>query len=449
MKTSLAEHMTARKLFLGALPSVFMMISISVYSVVDGFFVSNYAGKTAFAAVNLIYPLIMVIGSLGFMMGTGGAALVAKRLGEGDPERANRHFSNCVIFSLLLGIVSSAITYPLLPEIARWLGSDEEMLPYCVSYGRILVMGITAFNLQNLFQSFFMAAEKPTLGFLVTLLAGITNIVLDAALIVGAKMGAIGAAIGTVSGQAVGAVIPLIYFSLPNKSRLRLAATRFEWRSLGKMAANGMSEFFNNVSASAVSMVMNALLMKYYGQNGVSAYGIICYVWLIYAAVFIGFSMSVSARISFHYGAENKDELRSLYRKSLLILLILGVVQTALAEALAVPLSQAYAGYDAGLLDLTIKASRIYAFVYLFLGINMFGSAFFTALNNGVVSVFLAVTRLAALEIVCVVVLPLLVGGYGIFYGVVLAEGLGVFLNLGTMQAFASKYGYGGKKAAA
>lgn len=419
------------------------MVSISVYSVVDGFFVSNYAGKTPFAAVNLIYPLIMVLGSLGFMMGTGGAALVSKRLGEQDEEKANRHFSNCVLFAILLGLVSSAIAYPLLPYIARALGSDEEMLPYCVSYGRILVLGITAFNLQNTFQSFFAAAERPVMGFLVTLGAGVVNIVMDAVLIVGLGMGVRGAAIGTVLGQAVGAIVPLVYFTLPNKSKLRLAAVRLEWRSVGKMASNGMSEFFNNISASAVSMVMNVLLMKYYGENGVSAYGIICYVWLIFAAVFIGYNVAVSPRISYHYGAKNHEELRSLYTKSLILLAIFGVAQLGLAMLLARPLAYAYAGYDQELLKLTIKASLIYAMVYLFLGINMFGSAFFTALNNGVVSVILSLVRLSVLEIASVIAMSSLMGGDGIFYGVVVGEFLGIFLNLITMHLFRNRYGYG------
>ncbi len=446
MKVSLAEHMTFRKIVVSSLPSIFMMIALSIYSVVDGFFVSNYAGKTQFAAVNLIWPFLMLLGSLGFMMGAGGAALVAKRLGEGDLERANRHFSNCVLVAILIGLVSSLIAFPSLPFIARWLGSDEEMLPYCVSYGRILVLGITAFNLQNLFQSFFMAAERPTLGFVVTITAGVVNVVMDAILIVGCNMGVVGAGIGTVAGQVTGAVIPLLYFALPNSSKLRLAATKMEWQGVGKMVTNGASEFVNNISASAVSMVMNVLLMKYFGQNGVGAYGIISYVWMIFAACFIGFNVAVGPRVSYALGAKNKAELRNLYVKSLVVLLAFGLLQLGLAEALAWPLAKIYADYDPALFQLTVKASRIYAFTYLFLGINMFGSAFFTSLNNGYVSMALSFIRLAVFEIVCVSVLPLMMGGEGIFVGVPVAEALGVGLNMATFCLFAKRYGYAKEK---
>jgi len=447
MQVRLSEHMTFPRLLKTSIPSILMMVSISVYSVVDGFFVSNYAGKTPFAAVNLIYPFIMVLGSLGFMMGTGGAALVAKELGEGKPEQARRHFFDAMVAVIILGIVSSILGYIFLPTIARALGSDEQMLPYCVEYGRILVLGITAFNLQNLFQSFFMAAERPTLGFIVTLTAGVTNIVLDALLIAVCKLGVLGAAIGTVAGQVVGAVIPLVYFASPNSSLLRLKAGVIDVKAVIKMAGNGSSELFNNISASAVSMVMNVLLMKYFGEDGVSSYGIICYVWLIYAAIFIGFNTAVSARVSYVYGAGDKKELRNLYTKSLIALAIFGVGEALLSLALTYPLAYAYAGYDAGLMDLTVKCSLIYSMVYVFLGINMFGSAYFTALNNGLVSVVLSVVRLALLEILLVWLMSLAMGGYGIFYGVVFAECLGVVMNVAVMQAFRKRYGYGKQQA--
>ena len=312
MKYPLSERMNLRKLAVSALPPIFMMISISIYSVVDGFFVSNFAGKTPFAALNLIYPVIMLLGSLGFMMGSGGSALVAKTYGEGEEELAQDYFGNAVIFSIVLGAITSAATYFFLPDIAIALGADEEMLPHCVSYGRILVLGITGFNLQNLFQSFLITAEKPALGFLVTLLAGVTNVILDAVLIVGLKMGVRGAAIGTAVGQAVGGVLPLLYFLHKNSSLLQLRRSKIRIKAIGKMVSNGLGEFVNNISASAVSMALNFFLMKYYGENGVGAYGIICYVWMIFAAVFIGYNASVAPRISYAYGAKDYEGLRIL-----------------------------------------------------------------------------------------------------------------------------------------
>ena len=442
MEYALSEHMTFKKLLRSALPCILMMIAISVYSVVDGFFVSNFAGKAAFSGLNLIFPVVMVLGSLGFMMGTGGSALVAKRFGEKREEEGNRCFSNCFFFTILLGVVSSLAVVFFLPQIATAMGADEEMLPHCLDYGRIMVLGVTAFNLQNMFQSFFTAAEKARLGFLVTMIAGVVNIAMDAILIVGAKLGVIGAAIGTVTGQCVGAIIPIFYFARKNPSLLRLRPAPFHWPSVGRMSLNGLSEFLANISASAVSIVLNIGLMRHFGQNGVGAYGIICYVWLIFAACFIGFNIAIAPRVSYALGAQNKEELQNLFRKAMVILLGFGLLQCSLSLALAVPLAHAFAGYDEALLSLTIHASLIYSLVYLFLGFNMFGSSFFTALNNGVVSLILSVMRLGVIELLCIILLPSVMGGEGLWWSIPIAEGIGMFMNIGTMAYFGRKYGY-------
>ena len=419
-----------------------MMISLSIYSLFDGFFVSNFAGKTPFAAVNLVWPIIMTLASLGFMMGAGGSALVAKRFGEGKEEEANRCFSSAVIFSIILGVLTTILVFFFIEPICLALGADEEMIPYCVTYGRILTAGLTFFNLQNLFQNFLITAGKPTLGFIVTLSAGVVNVALDAILIAGFKLGVIGAGIGTIAGQAVGGIIPLVYFCFKNKSSLRFRPNRLQWGSLGKMITNGSSEFVNNISASAVSMVLNYALMQYFGQNGVGAYGIICYVWMIYAAIFIGYNVAVAPRISYALGAGDKEELRNLYRKSVILLFIFGVIQFALAEALAVPLSYLFGGYDQELLELTIRASLIYGLTYLFLGVNMFSSAFFTALNNGFVSLLLSFIRLGVLEIAAVMIVPSFLGGDGIWYSIPIAEFLGLLIATSTMHSFGKRYGY-------
>ena len=446
MKYALSEHITFPRLFRVVLPSILMMVSISVYSVVDGAFISNVAGPTPFAAVNLIFPLIMLLASLGFMMGSGGAALVAKRLGEGKSEEANRAFSNCVFFSILVGVVTSVAVYFALPYLAVAMQADEKMLPYCIEYGRIMVLGVTFFNLQNLFQSFFTAAERPQLGFYTTLTAGVVNIVLDAVLIVACDLGVLGAAIGTVAGQAVGAIIPIVYFVRKNGSPLRLKWVRFVWKDIGRMAGNGISEFVNNISASAVSIALNAQLMAIFGEDGVGAYGIICYVWMIFAATFIGTSIAIGPRISYALGAGNKTELTSLYRKSVVVLLVFGAAMFALAEALAIPLAMAYAGSTPSLYEITVRASRIYSIIYLFLGVNMFGSSFFTALNNGLVSMLLSLVRLAGLELVFVSVFPLIFGGESIWYAVPAANFFGLGMNLVVMQLFSRRYGYNAKE---
>ena len=446
MEYALSEHMNFKKLLRSALPCVLMMISISVYSVVDGFFLANFAGTTPFAAVNLMWPFAMILGSLGFMMGTGGSALVAKKFGEGKVEEGNQFFSNCVSFAFFLGLASTLLSVFFLEEIALRLGADEEMLPYCVVYGRILIGGLAVFNLQNLFQSFFTAAEKPITGFLVTLIAGLVNIVLDALLIVAFRLGVVGAGIGTILGQAVGAIIPIVYFSRKNPSLLRLRLARFHWKAIGKMALNGSSEFAGGISASVVSMLINGALMQYFGQNGVAAYGAICYVWMIFAASFIGYNVAVAPRISYALGANNREELRSLYVKSLIILVCFGLFQFLFSELMSTPIAYAFGGGREELITITKHASAIYSFVYLFLGINMFGSAFFTALNDGVTSILLSVARLGVLEVLAVLLLPKAIGGEGIWWSVVLAEGLGTIMNLVVMGAFRYKYHYGKAK---
>ena len=438
----ISERLSLPRLFHACIPMILMMVSISVYSVVDGFFVSNFAGSTQFAAVNLIFPFVMVVGSLGFMMGTGGTALVAKRMGEGRMEEARRLFFTCFVATVTLGLAFSLSTVFFLPNIAKALGADDAMLPYCVNYGRILVLGVVFFNLQNMFQPFFAASGKPALGFLVTIGAGVANILLDALFVGGLGLGCVGAAYGTVIGQAVGGLIPVIYFFAKNNSSLRMTPSKIEWKALGRMVTNGFSEFVSQIVVSAVSMIMNVLLMKYYGENGVSAYGIICYVWMIFGAMFIGLNMGISPRISYAYGEGNKEHLRHLTRNAVILVLAAGLFECVLAEALTIPLSYIYASYDEELRQLTCHASFIYSILYLVLGLNMFGSAFFTALNNGLVSAILSFARFMIFEAVSIYVCSLLFQGEGIWWGVVIGEFLGFIMNAVTIYAFGRKYGY-------
>ncbi|MCR5078714.1 MAG: MATE family efflux transporter [Bacilli bacterium] len=441
-KSHLGEKATYRGLLTKSFPSILMMIAVSVYSLFDGFFVSNYGGSTQFAAVNFVYPVIMLIGTIGFMMGSGGAALVAKKFGEGDIKRGNAYFFLCVLSCTVLGIVLSTITYIFLPQILLFMKADEAMLPYCIEYGRILCIGVTFFNLQNLFQNFFNVAENPRLGFIVTVGAGISNIAFDAIFVAGLGMGIVGAAIGTVIGQVLGGLLPLLYFCKRNKSPLLLRPGIFALRPILRMMGNGLSEFITNAAVSILTIFINALLMDYYGENGVSAYGVIAYLWLIFAATFIGFSMSVCPKISYQFGAKNKEELSSLLRKSLLLYLGFGVIEVILAESLAYPICYAYVGYDQALFDLTIYAFRIYGLSYLFLGISMFGSAFFTALNNALVSCLISVGRLFVIELLLLELLPLGLGGDGIWISFVISQPIETIVVLILMAAFSNKYGY-------
>lgn len=419
-----------------------MMIFTSIYGVVDGFFVSNFAGKTPFTAINLIMPFLMVLGALGFMMGTGGSAIIAKTMGEGDKAKANSLFSLFIYISVLAGIVVAAIGIAVLRPVAILLGAEGEILENCVIHGRIILMALPAYMLQYEFQSLFVTAEKPNLGLIVTIAAGCTNIVLDAVMVGALSLGLVGAAVATAMSQCVGGLVPIIYFALPNKSLLRLGKTKFDGRSLLKACTNGSSELMSNIAMSTVSMLYNYQLLQYAGNDGVAAYGVLMYVNMIFIAVFIGYSVGSVPIVSYHYGAGNKDELKGLLRKSVTIILCFSVSMLVCAELLAKPLSMLFVGYDEGLLELTLGGFRIYSFSFLFAGFAIYGSSFFTALNNGVISAIISFLRTLVFQIAAVLTFPLIWGIDGIWFSLVAAEIMAVATTSVFIFAKRKKYGY-------
>ena len=446
MHISLSEHFSYRKLLRFTFPSVIMMIFTSVYGVVDGLCVSNFVGKTPFAAINLIWPFLMILGCAGFMIGTGGSALVSKTMGEGDPARANRYFSLLVLFTVSLGI---AITIPglfLIEPVAVLLGADEAMLPHCVTYGRILLLGQTAFMLQGVFQSFLVTAERPTLGLWVTVGAGVTNMVLDVLFIAILDWGLVGAAAATVTSQAVGGIIPLIYFLLPNKSPLRIIRPRMAFveclRTVGRVCVNGSSELMTNVSMSVVSMLYNYQLMTMAGEDGIAAYGVMMYVGFVFVAVFIGFAIGSAPIVGFHYGAGNHGELKSLLRKSVILTSLSGVCMLCLSAALSTPLSGVFVGYDEALYELTRRGFLLYSFSFLFAGFGILGSSFFTALGNGVVSATISFLRTLVFQVAAVLILPLLWDVDGIWLSVTAAELLATAVTFLFLFGMRKKYRY-------
>ena len=430
MNIQLSDHFTYQKLMRFTAPSIMMMIFTSIYSVVDGIFVSNFVGKTPFAALNFIFPFIMLFSAAGFMLGTGGSALVAKTMGEGKRERANRLFSLFTYTAIASGVVIAIVGILLLRPAAAFLGAEGEMLDYCVAYGRILMAVMPAFMLQTMFQTFFVTAEKPDLGFKITVGAGFTNMVLDWLFIVVFHWGLEGAALATAMSQVAGGVIPLFYFVRPNSSLLRLTGTSFDGRAMFLACTNGVSELVSNISMSLVGLLFNVQLMAYAGENGVAAYGIIMYVDFIFLATFIGYSIGSSPVVSFHYGAGNTDELKNLLRKSVVIIGIASVSMFAIAELAARPLSLIFASYDQELLDMTIHGFRIYAVSFFFVGFAIFGSGFFTALNNGIVSAIISFLRTLVFEVIAVLTLPLIFGLNGIWFAIVLARGLAIVVTL-------------------
>ena len=438
----LSEHFTFRKLLRFTLPSIVMMVFTSIYGVVDGIFVSNFVGKTPFAAVNFIMPFLMILGAFGFMIGTGGSALVAKTIGEGHRRLAHRLFSMLVYISLVFGVVLAVVGIVFIDEIAVWLGADEAMLGDCVVYGRIILLALPAFILQNIFQPFLVAAEKPSLGLAVTVAAGLTNIVLDYLFIVVFRWGVSGAAIATVISQCVGGLLPLLYFMLPNKSLLRLTASRFYGREFLKVCVNGSSELVTQVSVSLVAMLYNFQLMRYIGEDGVAAFGVIMYVNFIFLSVFIGYSIGSAPIISYNYGAKNHDELRNVFRKSLYLVSIMALILTVAAELSATPLARIFVGYDAALYALTRRAFMIYSVAFLLVGFNIYASAFFTALNNGVVSAVISFSRTLLFEACAVLLLPLLLGIDGIWLAVACTEVLALIVSVTFLCYLRPRYRY-------
>ena len=435
-------HYSYRRLLHFTLPSIVMLVFTSIYGVVDGFFVSNFVGKTPFAAVNFIYPLLIMLGSVGFMFGTGGTALISKTMGEGDFKKANETFSMLVWTSAILGVVLAALGFFLLRPVASAMGAEGEMLAGCELYGGIILLSLPFYVLQYEFQCLFATAGKPKLGLFVTVAAGVTNMALDALFTAVLPWGLVGAAAATALSQLVGGVIPLIYFGRKKSSLLRLTRFRFDFRALAKACGNGSSEFLSSVSGSLVSMLYNIQLLKYAGENGVAAYGVLMYVNMIFLAIFIGYSVGVAPVIGFQYGAGNRAELHSLLKKSLTIIGGTAVLMFAAGELLAEPLTLLYVGYDAELLALTLRAFSIFSFSFLLAGFSIFGSAFFTALNNGAVSAVISFLRTLVFQIFAVLTFPLLWDIDGIWLSIVGAEVMAVVVTVVFLFAKRKKYGY-------
>lgn len=442
MKVELAGHYGFRRLVFTSLPTIAMMIITSVYSIVDGFFVSNYAGSTAFAAMNLIWPVLSILSAAGLMIGTGGSALVSKTLGEGNNDTASSIFTMLVQAAVMLGIVLTVGFFIFMKPLVIALGAEGDMVPEATMYGRIVVLSMPCFILQMMFQSFYMTAERPELGTRMSIISGCINIALDALFVAGFGWGLTGAAVATSLSLTVGGLFPIWYFSSA-RHRLNLrfvTVSRNDWKQLGKACTNGLSEYVGNIALSIVSVAYNLQLMKYIGENGVSAYGIIVYAGFIFASVFIGYNICVSQVIAFNYGAGNKAELRSLWRKSMLIIGAGGIAITLLAEISAPLLAKLFVGYDEGLCELTVRAVRVYMISFLICGFNMFCSAWFTALNNGLISALAAFARTLIFELGAVLVVPGIIGIDGIWSSVSIAEILALMLTFALFAAFRRRY---------
>ena len=439
----LSDHFTAKRLIRFVMPSIIMMIFTSIYSVVDGLFVSNYVGKTAFAALNLIYPPLAMLGGLGFMIGTGGSAIVAMTLGEGKKDKANEYFSCLIYVTIAVGLTLTVVGFGVLRPIAMLLGAQGRMLENCLVYGWIILAFQTAFMLQFVFQSFFVTAEKPKLGLAVTVAAGLTNVVLDYLLVGVFRFGLLGAAVATGMSQVVGGVLPLVYFAGKNGSLLKLTKAKWNKWVLVKTCTNGSSELMSNISASVVNILYNYQLMLRAGENGVAAYGVMMYMSFVFSAVYLGYAVGCAPIISFHYGAANRDELKNLFRKGIGLNGAAGLFMIAAAQLAADPLMRIFVGYDGDLFAMTRDGFRLYAMAFLITGLNIFGSAFFTALGNGGVSALISFLRTLVFQVLSVLILPVYLGVSGIWLAVVVAEVLSLAVTAGLLMANRKKYGFG------
>lgn len=430
MRIQISDSFNFKKLIRFTMPSIIMLIFTSIYGVVDGFFVSNYAGKTPFTAINFIMPYLIILGSCGFMFGTGGGALISKTMGEGSREKAKKLFSLIVYCSIACGILLAVLGLIFIKPIASMLGAEGQVLTDSVTYARIILIAIPAYILQFEFQCLFVTAGKPTLGLYVTIAAGLTNMVLDALFVAVFKWGLEGAAAATAISQLVGGLIPVIYFAFPNSSLLRLGKTKFDIRALIKTCTNGASELMSNISTSLVSMLYNAQLLKYAGEDGVAAYGVLMYVSLVFQAVYIGYSVGAAPIIGYNYGAQNHKEMKSLLRKSLILTGCFAVIMFAAAFALSKPLSNVFVGYDEGLLNMTVHAFSIFSFSFLFSGFAIFGSSFFTALNNGLISALISFMRTLVFQVAAVLIFPLIWQLDGIWMSIVAADFLSIIVTI-------------------
>lgn len=438
----LSDHFTRKRLLRFSLPSIVMMVFTSIYGVVDGYFVSNYTGKTPFAAVNLIMPFLMILGGVGFMFGTGGGALIAKTMGEGQAEKADKLFSMTVFASILCGLVLTAVGLLFLRPFARLMGAEGELLENSLLYGTINLIALPFYILQYEFQCLFATAEKPKLGLYVTVASGVANMVLDWLLVAVLPFGLAGAAAATAASQFIGGVFPLVYFARKNSSRLRLTRCRLELRPLGRICANGSSELMSNISMSLVSMLYNVQLMQYAGEDGIAAYGVLMYVSMIFQAIFIGYSVGTAPIVSYHYGAQNREELKSLLWKAIFIVAIAALCMFAAGELLAAPLSRLFVAYDEELLQMTTHAFAIFSFSFLFSGFAINGSSFFTALNDGLTSALISFLRTLVFQVAAVLLFPLLWGLDGIWFSIVAAEIMAVLATIFFLLKKQKKYGY-------
>lgn len=441
-KIKLSDHFTYSKLLKFVAPCILMMVFTSIYGVVDGLFVSNFAGKTPFAAINLIMPFLMIMGSFGFMIGTGGSAIISKTLGENRKDKANEYFSFLIYFTAALGVVLAIVGEISLPAVTKLLKATDAMYDYCISYARIIIITVPFFMLQNVFQSLFTTAEKPTIGFIVTVIAGVTNMILDALFVWVFDLGVVGAAIATAISQVLGGIIPVFYFARKNSSLLALGKGPVNLPVLAKTCTNGSSEFISNISSSFVSVLYNYQLLKIAGEDGVATYGVLMYVNFIFVAIFIGYSIGTAPIIGYNLGSKNDTEQKNIFKKSMSLMAIIGVIMMISCFILASPLSYVFFRNNPELAKMTKHAFYLFSLAFIFSGYGIYGSSMFTALNNGLISAIISISRTLIFQTSAILILPIFLGLDGVWLSLMAADILSAIVSIIFCICFRKRYNY-------
>lgn len=442
MTNSIAQKFNVFTLLKFAFPTMVMMVFMSLYTIVDGIFVSRLVGSNALSAVNIVYPVISLLIACGIMLSTGGSAIVARQMGEKREQEARENFSMLAVVSVLTGIVILVLGLMFLEPICRILGGTPVLLEDCKIYLGVLLGFGPLTMLQMLFQTFFVTAGKPGLGLGLTLTGGVVNMVLDYVFMGPMQMGVLGAALATGLGQAIMAVAGVVYF-LKVKGNLYFVKPVFRGNILLQSCGNGSSEMVSNLSTAVVTFLFNITMLKLAGEDGVAAITIVLYGQFLFTALYLGFSMGVAPVVSFNYGNQNHAQLKRIYKICIGFILGSSVFILGIALLFSEPIVGIFTGEENHTYELAVEGFFQFSFNYLFAGINIFASALFTSLSNGKISAIISFCRTFVFITVSIVLLPRVMGITGVWLSVPLAELVTLFISITYLKGQKEVYHYG------
>ena len=423
-----------------ALPSMVMMVFLSVYTIVDGIFISNFVGTLALGAVNIIFPLISLEMGLGIMLATGSNAIIARRLGEGDAALARQNFSLVVLVAVVCGLMVEGLALLFLPQIIDLLGASAAQYPYCRDYPRAMLLFAPALFLQVGFQSYFVTAGRPKLGLLVMVGAGLVNIGLDYLLI--PRLGVAGAGLATGLGYMVPAMAGLCFFARPRGGDLYLVRPSLERGLLWRACLNGSSEMVSNMANAVSTFLFNIMFMRCYGEDGVAAITMALYFQFVFAAVYFGYSGGVAPIISYKFGNGDTAGLRQVVRDSFRFILGISLLNFTVAILVSAPALLLFAGGNREVASIAQEGFPLFAVSFLFAGVGIFASNMFTALSDGVTSALISFMRTLLFLALAILLLPLVFKEAGLWAAISVAEGMGALVALVCLVLRRPQYQY-------